>query len=246
MRICLGILACVVSVVLLFGCSSVQRKLLYFPSHKPGTNGLAEWKHEGELIGFAREVPAPKNVWLMIHGNGGQASDRAYALPNFSEADSVFILEYPGYGSRKGTPSRRSFDDATRQAYEHLRNRFSNLPVCVVGDSIGTGPASILSTLPRPPDKIILVVPFDVLSKVAAEHYPLLPVRFLLHDNWNNIEALAHYQGPLEIFAASRDTVIPIAHARNLAATKAQVVFHEFTGGHSDWPRNPLVQFHFP
>jgi hypothetical protein len=56
-------------------------------------------------------------VWLLIHGNGGQAADRAYALPSFSMDDSVFILEYPGYGSRKGKPSKKSLDAADRQAY---------------------------------------------------------------------------------------------------------------------------------
>jgi hypothetical protein len=246
MRILLGAVSILASIVLLFGCSCVQRRLLYFPSHDHGSNGLEEWKYEGQLIGFAREVPSPKNVWLMLHGNGGQASDRAFALPNFPETDSVFIMEYPGYGTRMGQPSMQSFNDAARQAYISLRTHFPNLPVCVVGESIGTGPASILAATPRPPDKLVLVVPYDLLAKVAAEHFPFLPVKILLHDHWNNIEALAHYQGPLEIFAASHDIVIPISHARTLAATKPQAVFHEFPGGHSDWPRNPLVQFHYP
>jgi uncharacterized protein len=81
----------------------------------------------------------------------------------------------------------------------------------------------------------VLVMPFEVLSRVAADHLPLLPVRLLLRDNWNNIEALRSYQGPLEIFAARDDEVIKIAHARALAASKPQAVFHPIDGGHNQW-----------
>jgi pimeloyl-ACP methyl ester carboxylesterase len=234
------------AIVLLFGCSSVQRKLLYFPSHQPGSNGLTEWRHQGQLIGFAREVPSPKNVWLLIHGNGGQAAHMVYAMPRFSVEDSVFILEYPGYGLRNGTPSMKSFNDAALQAYEVLRERFPDSHICVVGESIGTGPTSFLTTCSRPPDKVVLIVPYDELAKVAAKHYPFLPVRLLLRDNWNNITALTNYRGPLEIFAATNDSVIPIAHAKTLAATKPNAIFHEIPGGHSDWSQSKLVNFRYP
>ena len=69
------------------------------------------------------------------------------------------------------------------------------------------------------------------LSKVAADHFPSFVVKLLLRDNWNNIEALAKYEGPLEIFAAKDDTVIPITHAKALAATKPKAHFHEIEGG---------------
>jgi hypothetical protein len=233
-------------VILFLGCSSVQRRLLYFPSHQTGSNGLSEWKHQDQLIGFSRVVQSPKNVWLLIHGNGGQAADRTYALPSFSDQDSVFILEYPGYGTREGIPSLKSFNDAAGQAYEILRGQFPNLPVCVASESIGTGPASTLTGKPNPPDKLVLIVPFDVLSKVASDHFPFLPTKLLLRDNWNNIEALAKYDGPLEIFAAKGDTVIPIAHAKALAATKPQAIFHEIEGGHNDWSHGLKVEIRNP
>jgi len=242
----IGIFVAVSALILLYGCSLDQRKLLYFPSHISITTELAPWMYQDHIIGYTREVQTPKSVWLMIHGNGGQAAHRTYALPFFSGEDSVFILEYPGYGSRSGTPSMQSFNTAARQAYETLRERFPNLPICVVGESIGSGPASMLATCTRPPDKLVLVVPFDELAKVAAEHYPFLPVRRLLHDNWNNIAALANYNGPLEIFAATYDTIIPIAHAKALAATKPQVIFHEVPCSHNDWSQFRVVQFRYP
>jgi len=246
LRISLSVVAIVGAFISLFGCASVQRKLLYFPSHLDLSNQLTPWFHQHEIIGYAREVPAPKNIWLMLHGNGGQAAHRASAIPCFSREDSVYILEYPGYGLRNGTPSMMSINAAARAAYDLLREKYPNTPLCVVGESLGSGPASLLATHPRPPEKLVLIVPYDELAKVASEHYPFLPVRLMLHDNWNNVAALASYQGPIEIYAEKFDAVIPISHARSLAATKPQTVFHELIGGHNDWTLDSTIKIHHP
>lgn len=245
-RILIAVLAIVTATLSLFGCASVQRKLLYFPSHLDLSTGLTPWLHKGEVIGFSREVPSPRNIWFMLHGNGGQAAHRASALPCFSREDSVYILEYPGYGLRAGKPSMKSINEAATAAYNLLREKFPTLPVCVVGESLGSGPACFLASSPRPPDKLVLIVPYDELARVAAERYPFLPVRLILHDNWNNLVALATYRGPLEIYAEKFDTSIPIAHAKTLAASKTQTIFHELAGEHNDWSTDSSVQIRNP
>lgn len=246
-RILAAALAIVAAGLSLLGCASVQRKLLYFPSHLDlATPTLTPWFHENTIIGYVREVPAPKNVWLMIHGNGGQAAHRSSALPHFSPDDAVYILEYPGYGLRTGTPSMKSINAAATAAYNLLLEKFPTTPVCLVGESLGSGPACFLASGPRPPAKLVLIVPYDELARVAAGHYPFLPVRLILHDNWNNLAALANYRGPLEIYAEKFDTVIPISHAQTLAASRPQTVFHELTGGHNDWTGNSSVRIRNP
>lgn len=237
--------AAAVYLLLLVGCALFQRKLIYFPSREPGSNGLAEWRHEGRLLGFVRPGTPTGAVWLFLHGNAGQASDRTYALPSFPPEDSVYILEYPGYGSRPGAPSRAAIDAAARQAYSLLRGRFPDRPVCAAGESIGCGPAAVLATEPCPPDKIVLILPFDTLAAVAARHFPFLPVRLLLRDDWDNIASLGGYQGELELFAAAADTIIPIAHARRLAASRPAALFHTIDGDHNDWSTGTRVRFRY-
>jgi len=240
------LLSCAVMyVALLAGCALFQRKLLYLPTNRPGDNGLSEWRSDGQLIGYARHAASPGAVWLFLHGNAGQASDRTYALPSFSVSDSVYFLEYPGYGQRPGLPSQVSINAAASQAYELLRAEFPTAPVCVAAESIGCGPAAFLATNARPPDKIVLILPFDTLAAVAARHYPFLPVRLLLRDNWDNVAALRAYQGQLELFAASSDTIIPISHARVLAASKPSAVFHTIAGGHNDWADGGKVKIRY-
>ncbi len=233
--------------LLLFaGCSAIQRKLLFYPSHHGRDNGLAAWKLDGKIIGFCRQVPDPANVWLLLHGNAGQAADRAYAISSYSQRDSVFIMEYPGYGPREGEPSKASFDAAAVEAYLLLKKTFAATPVCVAGESIGTGPACALAGQSQPPAKIVLLVPFDTLKAVAHDHFPHLPVGLILGASWDNIEALKNYPGPVEIFGAAQDNVIKIEHAKALADSFPAAKFHRIEGGHNDWSTAGRVEIRNP
>jgi len=227
------------------GCQSIQRKALFYPSHHANDNGFTPWMREGRTIGFAREAADPKNVWLMLHGNGGQAADRQYAMFAFDPADSVFILEYPGYGQRPGKPSRRAFDAAAREGYADLRARFPDKPLCIAGESLGSGPASMLSRETPAPDKIALVVPFDRIVDVAHDHVRWLPVSLILMGTWDNIDALQGYSGPLEIFGAEQDEVIDVRHARALAESVPHATYHQIAGGHG-WANGRDVAFRCP
>jgi hypothetical protein len=212
-----------------------QRSMLFFPSHDALPTTLAPWLDGSRVIGCCREAPNARAIWLMLHGNGGQAGHRDYVLRRMSGQDSLYVLEYPGYGSREGKPSLESMNRAASEAYQLLRSRNPNIPVCVLGESIGSGPACALAREKVPPDKIVLVVPFDTLANVAAKHFPFLPIRLMLRENWDNVESLRHYAGPIEIFGAREDTVIPIAHARALARQIPNAQFTEIPGGHNDW-----------
>ena len=216
-----------------------QRSILYFPSHATISTALVPWLDAGHTIGYCRQAPIPDTIWLMMHGNAGQAADRDYVLHCMSEKDALYVLEYPGYGSREGNPSLQSMNQAASKAYQLLRSRNPNTPVCVLGESVGSGPACALAL---PPDKIVLVVPFDSLVKVASRHYPFLPVRYMLRDAWDNVESLKHYAGPVEIFGATGDSIIPIEHARALASRIPNSRFHAIEGGHNDWSEDHRVR----
>jgi uncharacterized protein len=219
-----------------------QRSMLYFPTHTTKPTGLTPWSDGGRTIGYCREVPHPRAIWLMLHGNAGQAADRDYVLQRMSNEDSLYVLEYPGYGSREGQPSLPSINRAAEQAYQLLRSANPTARVCVLGESIGSGPACALAAQKVPPDKIVLVVPFDSLVRTASRHFPFLPVRYLLRDAWDNVEALKHYAGAVEIFGAQEDTIIPIAHAQALAKQVPNARFVALEGGHNDWSENARVQ----
>ena len=225
-----------------------QRQLLYFPTHTDSSAqaklfALKPWLLGDEVIGYAREVASPKRIWLMLHGNGGQAIDRTYALSSFSANDSVFILEYPGYGSRPGSHSKDAFNTSAKAGYELLRQTYPELEVNVLGESLGSGAACFLATLPRPPERIALVVPFDRLASVAQEKFPFLPIGLMLFDRWDNREALKNYRGRVDIYGATEDIVIPVHHAKALADSVKGSFFHAMPCGHNEWSNQSVVDF---
>ncbi|MCX6928924.1 MAG: alpha/beta hydrolase [Verrucomicrobia bacterium] len=219
-----------------------QRAMLYFPTHSGLSSVLAPWLDGHRTIGYCREVPNPRTIWLMMHGNAGQAADRDYVLQRMSEKDSLYVLEYPGYGSREGSPCLQSINQAASEGYRLLRARNPNTPVCVLGESLGSGSACALAQEKTPPDKILLVVPFDSLANVASGHFPFLPVRLMLRDTWNNVESLRHYAGPVVIFGAVGDTIIPMSHAQALANQIPKAQFIPIAGGHNDWSQDAKVK----
>ena len=135
-----------------------------------------------------------------------------------------------------------SMNQAASEAYQLLRMRNQNIPVCVLGESIGSGPACALAREKVAPDKIVLVVPFDSLASVASRQFFFLPVRLMLRDAWDNVEALRHYAGPVEIFGATDDAIIPIEHAKALARQIQNAHFIAITGGHNDWSGSNQVK----
>ena len=106
--------------------------------------------------------------------------------------------------------------------------------------------ALALAGLVDKPEKFVLIVPFDELSSVAEEHFPKFLVRLLLRDNWNNVEALSKYNGPVDIFGAEADAIIPVNHARALAASYPRSKLVIIHGGHNDWSYGGKVQIRNP
>lgn len=242
-RVSLCILLVVMSALLPSSAHALlEGKFLYFPSHAPNTSALSEWRIDEQLVGYARLVEKPRAIWLILHGNAGQASHRGYIIERLPADASAYVLEYPGYGSRPGTPSMASINAAARAAYEHLRAKNPALSIGVFGESLGSGPASFLCSLPTPPDRLVLMVPYDNLLSVAKKQIRFLPVGALMRDKWDNVKTLSGYRGPVEIFGAAQDTVIPVVHARALAKSVPHARYVELPGGHNDWSSNDLTR----
>jgi pimeloyl-ACP methyl ester carboxylesterase len=211
-----------------------QRSLLYFPSHTGAFRVLRPWTVRGETIGYARQIMNPSSVWLMAHGNAGEAAHRDYILECLPPNSAVYVVEYPGYGLRSGLPTEASLNRAVREAYDELVSKYPSTGVAVIGESLGSGPACRLAGAPIPPSRFVLIVPFDTLLSVASDHMPLLPASLLLRDRWDNVDALRNYPGPVTVYGAESDTIIRFEHARRLAMSIG-ATFHLLKCGHNDW-----------
>ena len=218
--------------LLVAGC---QNKMLYFPARHTETEALAlaaenrleAWRDaHGKLIGWKRPAPRAAARLLVFHGNAGCANDRAYYADAFGPLDGggtweVCIFEYPGYGSREGSPGKGSFIAAGRAAVENLLAA-DRRPVFLLGESVGSGTAAALAG--EMPEKIagaVMMIPFARLAEVAKAKFPWLPVSLLLRDKFDNIATLANYRGRVAFVIAENDEVVGAAQGRKLHASYA-------------------------
>ena len=203
-----------------------QRRQLYFPSRlspelaerTATAEGFVPWRNQaGQIIGW--KMPAnglPTGSVLVVHGNGGNALGRGYIAKSIHAAGTfdVYVLEYPGYGARGGSPSLRSFLAAGDEAFELLP---AALPAFVVGESLGTGVAAHLARkYPTKVAGLVLLVPYDDLGSVAQNQMPFLPARWLLRDHFRPSAWLTHYRGPIKVAVAENDRVIPARFGHRL------------------------------
>ena len=203
-----------------------QRRLIYFPTKIPADmvvqaaaeHGFVPWKNPaGQIIGwkFPATSPAVASV-LITHGNAGCAIDRGYLAGPIHDAApvDVYVLEYPGYGSRAGSPDKRSFLAAADEAFGLLTN---GLPKYLVSESIGAGVVCYLAKAHSTNVAgLVLFMPYHNLASVAQQKMPFLPAYLLLLDRFNPAECLRDYQGPVKIILAGADEIIPVESGHRL------------------------------
>jgi len=201
---------------------ALQRQLIYFPQRAPAAvleqeavrSGLQPWRDAaGALVGWRAPGSAAEGHRMVVfHGNAGQALDRTYyaeGLRALGTGWETYLFEYPGYGARDGEPSEKTIKAAAGRALRQLLAEDAR-PVYLTGESLGSGVASHLAAeFPEQVAGLLLVTPFTRLGDVAARHFPVLPVRNLLSEKYDNQEALSHYRGPVAFLLAGQDEVVP-------------------------------------
>ena len=85
------------------------------------------------------------------------------------------------------------------------------------------------------------MTPFTSLAEVGRHHYPFLPVRFLLRDNFDNIKNLKHYGGPVAVVLAEDDRIIHASIGKKLydAYEGTRRLWTQPGAGHNTLDLNP-------
>ncbi len=204
----------------------VQRRLIYFPTKlSPELSlriaqqeGFVPWRNStSEIIGWrwpAKGVPT--GSVLVVHGNGGNALSRGYFAKPIREAGNVdvFVLEYPGYGPRGGSPNLRSFLAAADEGFNLLPK---NQPIYIVAESLGTGVAAHLANKQGGRvSGVVFFAPYADLAAVGQRQMPIFPVKLLMRDRFQPSEWLKNYRGPIKVVLAGTDTIIPSKFGQKL------------------------------
>lgn len=224
-----------------------QGRLLYVPSGKltatPSDIGLEyeevtlTAKDGVRLHGWYVPCANPRAVVLYFHGNAGNISERLESLKIFHGLHlSTFILDYHGYGLSGGSPSEQGTYLDAQAAWEYLvgERRIAPEQILVFGRSLGGAVAAWLIAHHRPRAAIIESA-FTSLPAVAAENYPLFPIRWLARYRYDTLENLRRADCPILIAHSRDDKLIPFHHATELyAAVPGRKGFLWFSGDHKD------------
>jgi uncharacterized protein len=152
-------------------------------------------------------------VILYFPGNGdflaGSAS-RFRAMT--SDGTGLVALSYRGYA---GSTGQHGLLLDAAAAYAFTSARYSADRTVVWGFSLGTGVAVALAA-GQPVGKLILEAPYTSIADVAASRFRMVPVRWLMRDQFRSDERIARVTAPLLIMHGARDSTIPIAFGERL------------------------------
>ncbi|GBE63719.1 hypothetical protein MFM001_01810 [Mycobacterium sp. MFM001] len=204
--------------------SSLQRRLIYFPSPGPlppasavlpGAEDVVLDTDDGLALG-AWFLPGrvPGRAVLVCNGNGGDRTMRAPLAAALNAAGlSVLLFDYRGYGGNPGEPSEKGLAADARAALAFLTARADR--IAYFGESLGAAVAVRLA-LESPPAALVLRSPFTSLVDVGRLHYPWLPVGAVLVDRYPSISRIGRVSAPLLVIAGQADTLVPAKLSRRL------------------------------
>ncbi len=168
---------------------------------------------------------------------GGNAMNLATVLPTADrdKQHATLLMNYRGYGGSEGKPSEKALVQDAVYLLDKVCRETGRKPgdVVLVGQSLGSGVA-VQVAAQRPVGKLVLLVPFDSLEAVARGMAPGFLVDWALNDTYRSDKFAPKVQCPVTIIAATHDAVVPIDHARKLAASFGRPVqWFEFPCGHN-------------
>jgi hypothetical protein len=257
-------LAALIGFVLLLLCLAVA--LVYFGQRSlifPGSRALGAVAPEdvgGERIWLAA-TGARSEAWLLPARNGAAGPLLVYAHGNGELIDhwveafeparergaAVLLVEYPGYGRSRGSPSESTIRAAMVAAYDFAMQQrgYAGKPVVGWGRSLGGGAVCALA---RERALAALVLESTFTSVVQMARRAGLPARFaplLVRDPFDNLALLRRFRGPVLLLHGERDELVPPDEARALAAEALAAELHWLPCGHNDcarpWP--PVLRF---
>jgi pimeloyl-ACP methyl ester carboxylesterase len=175
----------------------------------------------GQRFRVAEAGPArPSAVLLYFVGNGEDLYSAARSAAALAAHDvRVLSPEYPGYGASEGRPGVESIAEVADAAAAHAQALAVELsvPLLVGGSSLGTFSAVRLAAAGIG-QRCLLRAPPRSLVAAAAERFWWLPVGLLLRHRFDNETVVPGVRCPLLIVHGDADSIVPLAHGRELAA----------------------------
>jgi fermentation-respiration switch protein FrsA (DUF1100 family) len=124
-------------------------------------------------------------------------------------------VSYRGYAGSSGQPSEAGLLQDAAAAYAFTAAQYDAARIVAWGFSLGTGVAVALAA-ERPIRKLILEAPYTSTADVAAAQFRIVPVRWLMKDQFRSDLRIGSITAPLLILHGARDPIVPIEYGERL------------------------------
>lgn len=154
------------------------------------------------------KADSSKGVIFYLHGNAGSLRSWGEVAGTYTDLDyDVFMLDYRGYGKSEGNiSSQEQVYNDMQTVYDHVKTRYDESTIIILGYSIGTGPAARLASTNHP-RMLILQAPYFSLTDMMKHIFPMIPT-ILLKYKFETNTFLANCKVPVVIFHGDEDEVI--------------------------------------
>ncbi|MDE1936372.1 alpha/beta hydrolase [Bradyrhizobium sp.] len=204
----------------------------------PEAQEVALHTSDGErLVAWYVPPKSDKPLFIYFHGNGDTLNWRVGRDRKLvADGSGLLAVSYRGYEGSTGSPSEDGMHLDAAAAYAFAADhQIGPDRIVLWGQSLGTGVAVWLA-VERKIKALVLESPYTSVADVAAMNYPLLPVRWLLKDQFHSDWLISKVTAPVLVFHGAKDETVPISFGQRLYnLVKAPKCFVRFPlGGHDD------------
>lgn len=191
-----------------------QRSFIYYPTAgRDPSVAVTTLRRQGVALQVSvHQAPGPRAV-VYFGGNAEDVSRAVGLLREAFDGAAVYALHYRGYGGSEGVPTERDLVDDATALVAQVATRHPD--IVLVGRSLGSGVAVQVARR-HPPRRLVLVTPFDSMTRLARRHAPWLPTGLLLRERYESVAHAPSVRAPTTLIVAGRDTIVPPSHARAL------------------------------
>src|ERR1700737_1009853 len=174
---------------------------------------------EGEQV-IVWHVPAKPGHPVVIYfpGNGDFLAGCVGRFRDITaDGTGLVALSYRGYAGSSGRPSEQGLLLDAAAAYAFTAARYGADRIVVWGFFLGSGVAVALAA-DQPAGNLILEDPYTSIVDVAGSLFRIVPVRWLIRDQFRSDERIARVTASLLIMHGERDSTISISFGERLFA----------------------------
>jgi fermentation-respiration switch protein FrsA (DUF1100 family) len=160
----------------------------------------------------------------LFHGNAGNLTDRIERLTFLHSLNvSVLAIDYRGYGRSEGRPGESGLYADADAAYDYLCHELGVEPESIVLYGVSLGGAVAVDLASRKPvGGVVLESSFTSAKDMARKALPFLPPGLYLRSKLDSLGKIEEINAPLLVMHGTRDSTVPIEHARRLYEKASQ------------------------